>query len=265
MPDDTVAKREMRLYSSVRPALSAGRYELRLEQSIDQGGGIAPVDRHMEVAAPRFSLPGTEVQSVFPPPNATGAFDTRLAQIVLRRRTLPWERGADSAPVATRAPWLALVILTDGEANFLKGVSIADAMPADVRTALGVTETGTCDALEVSGTVVEKVFPREDELPQLCHVRRVNLDDTELATGDDDGYLSVVVCNRLPQQGQAYGAYLISLEGQLDVLPDPAPPADTLGTQRVYELDTSLLAAASLAQTGRAIDFVATEQPDVEV
>lgn len=262
MADDDVAKGQLRLYSSVRPALSAGSYTVRLEQAITSAGAIAPVDRPMEVTAPRFALAGTEVQSVFPPPNANGAFDTRLAQIVLRRRTLPWERAANAAPVATRPPWLALVILGEGEANFLKGVSIADALPQDVRAALGVTEQGTCDALEVSSTVVDKAFPREDELEALCHVRRVNLLDTELATGDDDGYLSVVVCNRLPQQGQTYGAYLISLEGQLAVLPDPVPPAPTVGTTSVYEAPPEVIAAASYANTGGTVELVDTEPPE---
>ncbi|HEV3000946.1 MAG TPA: hypothetical protein VGW75_09440 [Solirubrobacteraceae bacterium] len=262
MADDDVAKGQLRLYSSVRPALSAGTYTVRLEQAITSGGAIAPVDRPMEVTAPRFTLAGTEVQSVFPPPNASGAFDTRLAQIVLRRRTLPWERAADGAPVATRPPWMALVILGDGEANFLKGVSIADAMPQEVRSALGVTEQGTCDALEVSSTVVDKAFPREDELEALCHVRRVNLQDTELATGDDDGYLAVVVCNRLPQQGQTYGAYLVSLEGQLPVLPDPVPPAPSVGTTSVYEAPPEVIAAASYANTGGTVELVDTEPPE---
>ena len=54
---------------------------------------------------------------VFPPPNANGPFAGRLAQIVLRRRTLPWERSASQAE-----PWLALVVLADGEANFIPDV-----------------------------------------------------------------------------------------------------------------------------------------------
>lgn len=263
------ARGELRLLSSARPALAAGEYQFELQQTIHEGDpnnpvGNEQVTRFVDVTAPRFNLPGSEVQSVFPPANATGAFQTRLPQIALRRRTLPWERAADQSPQASRPPWLALVVLADGEANFLSGVSIADAMPADVRSNLGVTETGTCDALEVSSIVVEKVFPHRDELDYLCHVRQINLEDTELAGTDDDGFLSVVLSNRLPSSGQRYGAYLISLEGQLHELPTrpTTPPVETLGPSKVYQESDAVLQAASYsARPGSTIDLVATEQP----
>lgn len=270
----------LNLYSSVRPPLTAGKYRLELSQSIDAGGAIAPVTRHIELDAPRFTLPATEIHSVFPPPNERGPFENRLAQIALSRRTLPWERDVDGAPPETRAPWLALVLLADGEANFLSGVAIADAITAGARDALGITDSGTCDTLEVSSTVVEKVFPREDELELLCHVRQVNLGDTEYAGSDDDGFVAIVLSNRLPLPGQRYGAYLISLEGQLAELPGGAePPAAAsapartrtlaalapvyeVGEARVYDADDATISRYSYDRTGGAIDFIATEQPD---
>ena len=57
------------------------------------------------------------------------------------------------------------------------------------------------------------MFPTKDELPLLSHVRRVDLNDTELALGDDDGWMAVVLSNRLPQPGVRYQACLISLGG----------------------------------------------------
>jgi hypothetical protein len=96
--------------------------------------------------------------------------------------------------------------------------------------------------LEVTKDIVEKVFPCQDELDLLCHVRKVDLADTELALGDDDGFLAVVLSNRLPQPATPeiaatattpkvpatplkYTAYLINLEHQLDkLLPtEPSP------------------------------------------
>jgi hypothetical protein len=61
----------------------------------------------------------------------------------------------------------------------------------------------------------------------------VDLRDTELMMGDDDGYLAVVIANRLPLAGRAadgseapvrYLACLVNLEGQFDVLAPQAPP-----------------------------------------
>ena len=194
-------KGEMRLYPSIRPPLNAGAHTLHAEQSISGGGPIDPVERHLVVDAPRFSMAGAEILSVFPPPNAVGAFANRLPQIALKRRTLPWERapGTLAEPIATRRPWLALVVLADGEGNFRTGVPVDQAMPAAVRSRMGVSETGTCDVIELSRTVVDKVFPRENELELLCHVREVNLLDTEFATSDDDGFVSVVISSRLPR------------------------------------------------------------------
>ena len=256
---------QVRLYPSVRPALGAGGYGVELEQTIEAGGPIDPVTRHFEVTSPRFLLPATELHSVFPPPNSEGAFSMRLPQIAFKRRTLPWERESNGEAVDVRPPWLALVVLAEGEGTFLTNVAIADALPAGVRTALGITETGTCDVLEVTRTVVDRVFPREDELPLLCHVRETNLLDTEFAGTDDDGFVSVVISNRLPQPGHSYGAYLVSLEGRFGELPDPRPPQDDIGPAVVYPFDArpGLLEAVSFERSGSSsVDLTSTARPE---
>ena len=84
--------------------------------------------------------------------------------------------------------------------------------------------------LAVTETVVKKIFPCKDDLPLLAHVREVDVNDTELANGDDDGWLAVVLANRLPVFDDAAGkavrymACLVNLEGQLEALPKPLPP-----------------------------------------
>jgi hypothetical protein len=258
---------QLNLFSSVRPPLPAGHYQVELRQEIDRGGEIAPVTRHLEVSAPQVQLTATDVHSVFPPPNSEGAFENRLAQVALRRRTLPWERGPAGVPVGQRPPWLALVLLASGEANFISGCAVADAFTPEARAGLSLPD-GTCDAVEVSSKVVLQVFPRIDELDLLCHVRQVNLADTEYAGSDDDGFVAIVLSNRLPQAGQRYGAYLISLEGQHGELPTPPNPVplaaravDEVTRARVYEEDDATLALYSYASTRRAIDFEDTEQP----
>jgi hypothetical protein len=95
----------------------------------------------------------------------------------------------------------------------------------------------------VTQDVIDKVFPCRDELDLLCHVRKVDLSDTELMMGDDDGFLSVVLSSRLPQPAPPaepggdprplrYTAYLINLEEQLETLlptePDPPLFFDTM-------------------------------------
>ena len=64
-------------------------------------------------------------------------------------------------------------------------------------------------------------------MPLLAHAREVDINDTELMMGDDDGFLAVVIANRLPLPGQdaegeevpvKYLACLVNLEGQFDQL-----------------------------------------------
>ena len=228
------------LYPNAIPAMRAGRYRVSLEQTFRSGDGSAipdvgtidPVTKHLDVTAPRFSMPGSEVFSVYPPPNAEGAFSTRLPQIVLRRRTLPWERKA-GPDQPDECPWIALVVLAEGEANFRRGLRIEEALPADLRARLGVTESGMCDVIEVPERVVTAVFPAQEEVELLCHVREVDVSDTENA--DQDGRVSVVISNRLPQPGTSYRAYLISLEGQYDVLPKAPTVQDRIGRPLVFQ------------------------------
>src|SRR6478735_1344286 len=111
---------EFVLGSFAVPTLPAGTYHLQASQVITQPSGpipeasIPPFDAFVEVTAPRFALPPDQVLSTFPPNRSSGAFSTRLPQIVLRRRTLPWERlAAPNQP--PEVPWLALVVLADGE------------------------------------------------------------------------------------------------------------------------------------------------------
>src|SRR5262249_58647095 len=91
--------------------------------------------------------------------------------------------------------------------------------------------------LAVPQTVVNKIFPTIEDLPLLTHVREVDVNDTELANGDDDGWLAVVLANRLPVADEATGngvrymACLVNVEGQLRSLPQPKPPVRTFVCQ----------------------------------
>jgi hypothetical protein len=212
-----MAPGQFTLVSSVMPTLTAGGYTLHTTQTVSAPGAhVDPLDLSLEVTAPRYLLPADQILSTFPPNRAAGAFSTRLPQIVLRRRTLPWER--QPAPnLPPGVPWLALVLLADGEGQFKTGLPISQCVTPGVAMP-GRNDAEIGDALTVSNQVVKGLFPAQDEVQFLSHVRRVDLTDTELALGDDDGWLAVVVSNRLPLPGKAYGAYLISLENQIGSL-----------------------------------------------
>jgi hypothetical protein len=232
------------LYSDARPALPAGAYTASSSQDLvaatpHDGDQQIPVDDtafHLHIDAPRYAMPPEQILSTFPPAGSQGDWRERLPQIVLKRRTLPWERNPTfnpQLPFDTAPPWLALVVLAEGEGQLSTDVDTSQCVTGDVN--LGPdADVPKGKYLEVTKDIVEKVFPCQDELDLLCHVRKVDLADTELALGDDDGYMAVVLANRLPQpaspkQGQTeatplkYTAYLINLEHQIDKLLETEP------------------------------------------
>ena len=227
-----------RLYAFANPPLTAGPYTLTGEVT-GLPGSVEALQSAIDVTAPRFALPPDQVLSTFPPASGRGAFTSRLPQVVIRRRTLPWERSESTAggvPLSTLTPeqrrtttprpWLALVLIAEGEGSLVNDVPVADT------TTAGTTLANPTDAdvakstcLEVPESVVAKVFPALKDLHMLVHVREVDLGDTELALGDDDGWMAVVLANRLPQAGTSYTACLVNLEGQYAELPVDPPVA----------------------------------------
>jgi hypothetical protein len=238
-PDPQITPPEpgfMRLWKKVVPDLQPGGYTVRLEQTLGATSGTVgepqDVEVHFDITGPRFSLPGTEIHSVFPPPNAQGTFSSRLPHIALKRRTLPWERtDADHPDI----PWLALVVLADFEAELRRNEPIRDAFTSDAVAAAIAAPDGTCDHIVVTQRVVDQTFPSRDELPLLSHVRQVSLRDAENLGSDADGWMAVLISNRLPQPNTTYGCYLISLEGQLEELPAPGDVQTGVGPRFVYE------------------------------
>jgi hypothetical protein len=229
------------LHDAVRPAVPDGAYELSVTQDLNPPGqSVDALDKHLVVSGPRFTLPPDQPLSFYPPTDAVGDFSTRLPQIVLRRRTLPWERYIDAGEPTL--PWLALVVLADGEGQLTTGQPVDTTSLSDP----DLRDSDTRDVLTVTQRVVTQVFPTKQDLPWLCHVREVDLSDTELALGDDDGWMAVVLANRVPQPGLKYTACLISLEGHGDDLPTKEVPADSFTNLTVYTV--SEIAAAAIAQ-----------------
>jgi len=231
------------LHPAVLPPLPAGTYTLHGEIEDVPAGPVAPLDSTITVSSPRWTMPPDQILSTFPPANSEGAYRATLPQIVLKRRTLPWERKVDANE---RIPWLALVVVAEGEGSLSAESPVEQCIteftkvpqPAD-------RDVATSVYLSVTQTVVNGIFPCKEDLELLAHVREVDLSDSELADGDDDGFLAVVVANRLPQPGfdpkvghipRKYLACLVNLETQLPVLPPPTPD-----NVLVFEFDSQAL------------------------
>lgn len=241
-----------RLYPFAEPPLPAGRYTL----SGDISGLPGPVETLpavVDVVAPRYALPPDQILGTFPPAGARGSFTSRLPQVVLRRRTLPWERSPDLVPGGTPTPWLALVLIAEGEGRLLTDIPVEQCVTS------GLTLDADRDApkgacLEVPQRVVTSIFPTREDLAMLTHVREVDIRDTDLAMGDDDGWMAVVLCNRLPQPNTRYLACLINLEGQYDELPEVADVQLELAYDRFVSVVDLRTVAATTLGSGATLD-----------
>ncbi len=218
-----------KLFDSAVPKLRAGKYDLVGNHEL--GGPTEELRTRIRVRSVRYKLPPEQILSVWPPANDEGAFESRLPQIAIRRRTLPWERDPGSGAQAT-TPWLALVVIAEDEGTVSDEVPVAECATPDAHLD-GDADSPTGVYLGVTKPVIDKVFPTIEDLRYLTHVRQVDLHDTELALGDDDGFLAMVLANRLPQFDRAagkpvrYQACLINLEQQLGVLPKAVTPSST--------------------------------------
>jgi hypothetical protein len=255
------------LHSFVEPPVTAGRYELHGTQpmtGITVGEHVADVI----VSSPRYVMPPDQILSTFPPAMAEGDFGSRLPQIALKRRTLPWERVPGGPPLGANdppRPWLALVVIAEGEGALSPDPApVAECVtPGKVLPHAEDADSPTGYYLTVTETVVKKVFPTVEDLPLLVHVREVDIRDTELANGDDDGWLAVVLANRLPiavpttdpntgdpvSAPVRYLACLLNLEGQVDVLPTDAELATDDTFQLVAAVQDLRFVATSAAST----------------
>lgn len=253
---------EMILYDYIKPPLLDGQYQMHVETDVvipkisNDPQPLNARDAFFNIEGPRFSLLPTEVASVVPPRNSHGAFDSALPHIALGRRTLPWERALAQTLVqssdGTPYPWLALVLFQEGEYTLKTNQLLEDVVPADVFARLGSPQNVHCDAVEADESLLRSILPMPSELQLLTHVRQVNVDDRELASGDSDGFFAVVMTNRIPEPGVKHRVCLVSVEERTDLLPtsDVNFISGILGT--VGALEAPLHAAAAAPQGGFA-------------
>lgn len=228
---------EVIFHARCEPALQAGDYTLHVDHvllkggaPLDTGSRPLPPEREMPftVDAPRFTLDPSQIHAVFPPTNGVGSYTSRLPMVVLRRRTLPWERRL--AP-GTETPWMALLLLEEGEGLTLSPCTVGDVLEGATgngspRLALPdvpqAARAQPCMGLELPLELFHDIAPMVTEVPLLTHVRQVDTADKELLGQDEDGWFAVVVGNRLPEPGKKYQACLVSLEGTQAFLPTEA-------------------------------------------
>jgi hypothetical protein len=226
------------LYNDLQPPLEAGTYRAVTTTVVTMPGDPPHElrdEKYFEVDSARFALAATDIAACHPPRNGHGAFQNTLPHVVLRKKTLPWDRAldpsghiavptrppGDQAPVGL-TPWVALLLLDEGEGQFLEAQRLEDVVPADVFARLGAPAGVRCDAVEIDRQLLADLLPSLEELRLLAHARQVATDNRALDAGD--GWFSVVMANRLPRPGARHRVCLVSLEERSDLV-SPDPPA----------------------------------------
>jgi hypothetical protein len=244
----------MTIVAACRPDLAAGQYDVTVRQMVKRGDREISTDAAETpttkptfektsafwVSAPRFTLASSEIYAMYPPPDAVGHFSDSLPHIVLRRRTLPWERRLTGTSERPASPWLALLTL-DADELGLNGAaprkpesrSLKDVLADRPKTfALDPweREDGACIVLELPTPLFRAVAPAREDLPYLAHAREVRITEHMDDEGvEDEGWFSVVIGNRLPARGKEHHVYLVSLEGLEDRLPRESDAASRRG------------------------------------
>src|SRR5688572_22390367 len=96
----------MYLYDYAAAPLRPGAYRYEVSTTIEKGSSANTLsnERYFNVEGPRFVLNPGDIAGVVPPRNSQGPFSAVLPQIVMRRRTLPWERVVAESLPAPSAP-----------------------------------------------------------------------------------------------------------------------------------------------------------------
>lgn len=250
----------MYLYDAITPAAKDGLYKANVASVVSYASEerTLSLDRYFEISGPRFSLQPTDVANVYPPRNGVGAFQSALPQIVIKRRTLPWERALghplpNDLP-AGDVPWVALLLFEEGEYTLYQGLPLDQVVPSEVFQRLGSPGNIVCDAVEADAVLIDGIMPVKEELQLLAHVRQVNVEDRELNADTSDGFFSVVISNRLPTPGAKHRACLVSLEQRSDLVQADPPPftypqklSDVFNPGDVIDTTGTLAAAAAPA------------------
>lgn len=249
MEELTAEELEVTFIDACPPPLIDGDYQLEINQALDWKGpkaGKASFQSTYDfsVRGPRFTLDPSEIHAVYPPPNHRGHFQKNLPHMVLRRRSVPWERTLNDQPVDSPPyyPWLWLASLSEEEIKQYdidpKSVPLSKVFQSpdpgtlltpNIKPESGEDPASECLVIDVPVDLLQQLIPTKDDLQMMASARLVSIEHKELTAEMETGWFSVVLGNRFSANGQTNTQYLISLEGYESIL----APAKIQGVEKV--------------------------------
>lgn len=214
------------LAESCLPAMKSGRHTLNVTQQVSGDEKLNDAQLKSETfsfscEAAGLTLGEGEVYSTYPPQDSFGLFENILPHMVLRRKTLPWERTMEADD--QNCPWLALLLFSEEEEAKLMGLEVSQVFVVGKDTYCPVTEKegyeegDSCTVVDMAADLFCDICPYVTELPLLAHARCVNRDNKATEQSFQEEWLSVVTCSRLPcsnttESGLRNTVCLVSLE-----------------------------------------------------
>lgn len=218
---------------SCLPLLQSGEYQLTAWVDGKELGKSQVSSQTVEVRGQRFTLCLEDILGVSPAPGMVGNYETVLPQVMLKRKTLPWERSIhpsgltavrESGKAKKENPWLYVFLLAGDEIVEVQTKTVKEAIvpPKDIFFPHLTLEEDEGEEIvsyiDVDAGLFETIFPGEKELCYLAHARKKAEQNRIKAVKNEtqEDWYSVVMGNRLPQgnaQGMANCAYLVSVEG----------------------------------------------------
>ncbi|AIK95627.1 hypothetical protein [Candidatus Odyssella acanthamoebae] len=273
---------DIEFFDNIIPPLLDDDYTITVNQNLsgkDSEGILLnqnfSTTQAFSVQGARFNLnTSSDIQYLYPASGGQGQFGHKLPQIVLTKRSLPWERLLKGNPEGT--PWIALLLFDEDQVEIPETTNPSSAgnNPTKVATLklgqirninengilgplisqlnYGQTDDMPCQAIDVTTDTFINLVPRQDELPYLAHGRQVNVGDKEILNMTHSGWFSVVISNRFPIQNPTVPTkqilHLVSLEGFEPYLVDN--PSFPSGIQKIRLVSLASWAFTCLPETG---------------
>ena len=126
-PPSNLDPGEIQFYDNYVPRLHDGSYKISVSQTLTGAADHSfSAEQKFDLNGPRWTIPASLVHSSMPPPNHCGRFEEQLPQIVLKRRTLPWERYLNKTD--PDAPWMGVMLFDAGDGAQATAVLSGDAV-----------------------------------------------------------------------------------------------------------------------------------------
>lgn len=233
-----------KLLPAFLPPLSNGTYQIIAKQEVtkpekDNFGSTL----EFLVSGRHFTLPETEVYSVYPPADAQGCYRNSVAHITMWNKTFPWENQIQPGDRDNRQgiPFVTLLSILEREGACLREMAINELTATEknepdifypltkIPPSSSETEQDRVQVLEMPVSLFCQIAPSEEEVALLAHVKKVDMYHKADDLISEEGMFSVVTAGRFipsanlqDQIALKSSHYLVSLEGYHGYLPGGA-------------------------------------------